>query len=299
MRAPNGRLTGLPYPPFHGPVRGQVGRGFGKLPGGAAPRLTLGLGPWQYSIETTLGFYYFSYVLVALAVGALKRILDSPFGAVLREVRRLEAVFSRHRESELTRLVRQGGGRPSPEMREVLAAALALKEATGGAFHPAPAHGGEAFRFVGEEVEVLAPLDLDGLAKGYIADKGAEAALRAGARAALVNLGGDLARKGPGRAEVLVEAPFGPDNAPPVHRFLLGEGGVATSGVRHKGPHLLDPRKGRPAFGLQATVLAPSALLADGLAKALFVLGEEAFPVLRAFRARGLLFTPEGPVAGP
>ena len=49
----------------------------------------------------------------------------------------------------------------------------------------------------------------------------------------------------------------------------------------------------------QATVLAPSALLADGLAKALFVLGEEAFPVLRAFRARGLLFTPEGPVAGP
>ena len=38
---------------------------------------------------------------------------------------------------------------------------------------------------------------------------------------------------------------------------------------------------------------------ADGLAKALFVLGEEAFPVLRAFRARGLLFTPEGPVAGP
>ena len=76
------------------------------------------------------------------------------FGAVLREVRRLEAVFSRHRESELTRLVRQGGGRPSPEMREVLAAALALKEATGGAFHPAPAHGGEAFRFVGEEVEV-------------------------------------------------------------------------------------------------------------------------------------------------
>ena len=91
---------------------------------------------------------------------------------------------------------------------------MALKEATGGAFHPAPAHGGEAFRFVGEEVEVLAPLDLDGLAKGYIADKGAEAALRAGARAALVNLGGDLARRGPGRAEVLVEAPSTSPSSP-------------------------------------------------------------------------------------
>ena len=51
------------------------------------PQLTLGLGPWQYSIETTLAFYYFAYVLVGLAVGALKRILDSPFGAVLRAIR--------------------------------------------------------------------------------------------------------------------------------------------------------------------------------------------------------------------
>ncbi len=51
------------------------------------PQLTLGLGPWQYSIETTLGFYYFSYVLVGLAVAALKRILDSPFGAVLQAIR--------------------------------------------------------------------------------------------------------------------------------------------------------------------------------------------------------------------
>nr|WP_250647525.1 hypothetical protein [Thermus thermophilus] len=57
-------------------------------------------------------------------------------------MRRLEAVFSRHRESELTRLVRQGGGRPGPEMREVLAAALALKEATGGAFHRRPPTAG-------------------------------------------------------------------------------------------------------------------------------------------------------------
>ena len=51
------------------------------------PQLTLGLGPWQYSIETTLGFYYFAYVLVGLAVAALKRILDSPFGAVLQAIR--------------------------------------------------------------------------------------------------------------------------------------------------------------------------------------------------------------------
>ena len=232
--------------------------------------------------------------------------VEAPWGrgpkalaAALEEVRRLEGVFSRHRESELTRLVRQGGGRPGPELMEVLRLALSLQEATGGAFHPAPRHGGEALRFQGEEVAILAPLDLDGLAKGYIADKAVAAALRAGARAALVNLGGDLARQGPGEAEVLVEDPLGPDNAPPAFRLRLGQGGVATSGVRHKGAHLLDPRTLRPAPGLQATVLAPSACLADGLTKALFVLGREAFPVLGRFRAQGVLFTPQGPVAGP
>jgi branched-chain amino acid transport system permease protein len=51
------------------------------------PQLALGLGPWSVPIENTLAFYYFAYVLVGLAVVALKRILDSPFGAVLRAIR--------------------------------------------------------------------------------------------------------------------------------------------------------------------------------------------------------------------
>jgi branched-chain amino acid transport system permease protein len=51
------------------------------------PQLALGIGPWHYSIETTIGFYYFAYVLVGLAVLLLKRILDSPFGAVLQAIR--------------------------------------------------------------------------------------------------------------------------------------------------------------------------------------------------------------------
>jgi branched-chain amino acid transport system permease protein len=38
-------------------------------------------------LDTPLGFYYFALVLVALAVAGLKRILDSPFGAVLQAIR--------------------------------------------------------------------------------------------------------------------------------------------------------------------------------------------------------------------
>jgi branched-chain amino acid transport system permease protein len=51
------------------------------------PQLTLGLGMFRVSLDSTLGFYYFAYALVGLAAASLKRILDSPFGAVLQAIR--------------------------------------------------------------------------------------------------------------------------------------------------------------------------------------------------------------------
>jgi branched-chain amino acid transport system permease protein len=51
------------------------------------PQLALALPGLAVPIETPLRFYYFAFALVALAVAALTRILDSPFGAVLRAVR--------------------------------------------------------------------------------------------------------------------------------------------------------------------------------------------------------------------
>ena len=51
------------------------------------PQLKLGLGESSLFLDSTLGFYYFSYALVGLAVAGLKRILDSPFGAVLQAIR--------------------------------------------------------------------------------------------------------------------------------------------------------------------------------------------------------------------
>ena len=41
----------------------------------------------QVSLESSTAFYYFALVLVALAVAGLKRVLDSPFGAVLQAIR--------------------------------------------------------------------------------------------------------------------------------------------------------------------------------------------------------------------
>jgi branched-chain amino acid transport system permease protein len=51
------------------------------------PQLTLGLPGFALSLDSPLSFYYFCFVLVGAAVAVLKRILDSPFGAVLQAIR--------------------------------------------------------------------------------------------------------------------------------------------------------------------------------------------------------------------
>ena len=59
----------------------------------------------------------------------------------------------------------------------------------------------------------------------------------------------------------------------------LATSGSANQFFHHQGrrlSHVLDPRTGRPSEGvLSVTVLAPTAALADALATAFFVLGEE------------------------
>src|SRR6266436_359817 len=51
------------------------------------PQLSLGLFGWQVSLRNPLSFYYFALFWVGLAVAALRRVLDSPFGAVIAAIR--------------------------------------------------------------------------------------------------------------------------------------------------------------------------------------------------------------------
>ena len=51
------------------------------------PLPTLTLPGFTLSLRTPLAFYYFTFAVVLVAVAALKRILDSPFGAVLQAIR--------------------------------------------------------------------------------------------------------------------------------------------------------------------------------------------------------------------
>jgi len=129
-------------------------------------------------------------------------------------------------------------------------------------------------------------LDGGGIAKGLLADL--LGASLAEAESFAVDCCGDVRVGGAAgrRRRVLVEDPFGGE---PVHELSVLDGGVATSGITRRswgGPgaapahQLLDPSTGRPAFTgiVQATALAPSALLAEVHAKAALLAGPEGAP---------------------
>lgn len=119
-------------------------------------------------------------------------------------------------------------------------------------------------------------IDFGGIGKEYAADRAASLCLGEGIEHGLVNLGGDLCALGPQ-----------PDGKPwltgirhPGHhnlllaRLPLYSGALATSGdyarcIEHQGRrlgHILDPRTGWPAEGMQSvTVHAPNCLIAGSI----------------------------------
>jgi len=225
-----------------------------------------------------------------------------------REFERLEALFSRFRpNSELSELNRSGRIAASEDLLEVVELALGARERTGGRFDPTvhdalvaagydrtfdelardgasdetAARCGGAVTVTGRTIE-LEPgfrLDLGGIGKGYAVDRAA--AFLAVAGPALVNAGGDIAALGrPDELGWRVGIETGGD---PI-TVALEDAAIATTGrdrrrwrrngrERH---HVIDPATGRPAETdlLRVTVVAPTAVEAEVLAKSLFLGGE-------------------------
>jgi thiamine biosynthesis lipoprotein len=126
-------------------------------------------------------------------------------------------------------------------------------------------------------------LDSGGLAKGLFADVLAH--MLAPHASFAVDCGGDLVVGGAAAEAraIQVQSPFDEST---LHTFHLEKTGVATSGIGRRSwldargrpaHHLLDPATGRPAFTgiVQATALAPSALLAEIRAKAAVLSGAD------------------------
>ncbi|HEY2442441.1 MAG TPA: FAD:protein FMN transferase [Streptosporangiaceae bacterium] len=149
------------------------------------------------------------------------------------------------------------------DVAEVLALCRLAKAASRGWFDPWALPGG---------------VDPTGLVKGWAVQRAADVLRQAGAAAALVNGGGDLAAFGAPAAgqrwRAGIRHPWRPDA---LACIVAVRAAVATSGSYERGAHLIDPATGRPAGGVaSATVTGPSLALADALATALAAGGDQA-----------------------
>jgi len=200
-----------------------------------------------------------------------------------------------------------------PELAHVVAAALEIARASGGAFDPSLGELTERWGF-GSAGPVEAPpddgpcarhaveidcdgfrirrgegavLDLSGIAKGYGADLAAEWLLGQGMRHFLIEVGGELRGEGvrPDGQPWWVDVEMPPTSSIRPWRIALHDLSVATSGNYRRGlvadghhySHSFDPRTGRPIVNgvSSTTVLHRSCMMADGWATALTVLGPD------------------------
>lgn len=200
----------------------------------------------------------------------------------------------------------------TPDMVRVIAAALAIAEASDGAFDPAigrltdlwglgpraavgPPEPGEIrhalkgsgwkqLNFDPNRATLRQPgglwLDLSGIAKGFAVDAIADLLGDHGVLHCLVEIGGECAGRGM-RPDgdpwwVDIESPFGVSL--PGLRVALHQLAIATSGDYLRGAHTLDPRTGQLALHetIAVTVLHHSCMHADAWATALGVLESSA-----------------------
>jgi len=149
-------------------------------------------------------------------------------------------------------------------------------------------------------------VDTGGIAKGYAVDVAYSRLLEMDAASVMVNLGGNIRcrgfPRGAGPWKIGVRNPFQRDLIVGV-LSLTGGMAVATSGNYERFvtiggkrySHILDPRTGYPAQGMAGvTVISETALEADALSTALFILGiEGSRPVLSRLPSSEALFIPD------
>lgn len=214
----------------------------------------------------------------------------------------IEDRCTRFRDSELTRLVTQPGV-PVPVsdiLFEVIRFAVSVAETTDGAFDPTV--GSAAWRNIQVDhtnrtitLPASITLDLGAVAKGLAVDTAARELLPFEDFA--IDAGGDLYLGGMNAAgepwSVGIRHPRRDREV--IHTLRISDQSVCTSGDYERGRHIVNPCTGLPADEIaSATVIAPSAMLADALATAAFVKGPQAgIELLSRVGVDGLIFTPD------
>lgn len=206
--------------------------------------------------------------------------------AACTDLHRIEAIFTTWDDASPISLLRRGEATMMdmpPEVAEVLSLCRSARQSSRGWFDPWAMPGG---------------VDPTGLVKGWAVERAGRLLRQAGVTAAMVNGGGDLTvfgSPGPGQQHwrIGIRHPWRRDALAAV---LLVTGAVATSASYERGCHLVDPATGAPASrAVSATVTGPSLAVADALATALAVGGDEALAAIGAVDGyAGYLIRPDG-----
>lgn len=141
-------------------------------------------------------------------------------------------------------------------------------------------------------------LDLSGIAKGHAVDVIADLLRQSGVRHCLVEIGGELVGHGvrPDNEPWWVDLETPPGLTLPPLRIALHGLAVATSGDYRRGAHTIDPRTGHSTTNgiVSASVIHPSALVADAWATALTVLGLPGIAAADSAAIAGRIVTASG-----
>ncbi len=186
-------------------------------------------------------------------------------GLACAELHRADALFSTWRSESPMSRIRRGDllfETAPEEIHRVLDLCEDVRRMTGGWFDPWAMPGG---------------VDPTGLVKGWAAERALDTLRAHGALAACVNAGGDLAVLGRpasgGPWRMGIRHPWRPDA---LACTVFVERALATSGTYERGLHLFDPHAHRPSSrAVSASVAGPSLAIADGLATALCVGGDD------------------------
>ncbi len=255
-----------------------------------------------------------AYQQTALFMGTIVRIdiascprqlAEEASAAAFAEGMRLESLLTRHRtDSPLGVLNSQGSLADVPaELSGLLDMSAGIYKLSGGAFDPTVLPVLDALeRSVRSEAELARlrekigfnkiartggihiedgmAITLDGIAKGYIAQRMSDVLTSKGCANHLVNAGGDIVARGQASFgtpwQIAVEDPAKHGGFPSVLRMTNRS--LATSGVYERafsadnGSHLIDPASAGKLGVLSASVLAPTGAQADALATAFSIM---------------------------
>ncbi|MCG3114742.1 MAG: FAD:protein FMN transferase [Candidatus Manganitrophus sp. SA1] len=137
-------------------------------------------------------------------------------------------------------------------------------------------------------------MNLGGVGKGYAIDRAMQKLRETGIRSALISCGSTIYALGapPGETGWRIDIRHPRREQESIETLFLRDQAISTSGDYEKFfvfggrrfSHLIDPRTGIPSQGIASvSVIAPTALEADALSTAAFILGEEGKRFLESF----------------